>query len=273
MSAYSRLRRVAAASAFTLAGFGLYQQSSNASLVTLLNWAAVPDGGSPTFPVIDYTGTNLTTGIGAIGNGDGNLAPSLQLPGGLQVDTPFNVPIPYSFADSTFTGGTGYYDTTLTFSGLAAVGPASTSTVGPFVQDSQLLGNGSFTLTSTAPAGSVVLLTGNIAGASVVTGFQGGNAAAAFNADGVTYTGGLLVTGLSPAYILSDNDMSISMTGVSPAIGVNPLNGQLNAFNADATGLFDINVNDNVVPEPGMLSLLAFGVGSMAMRRARRRKS
>jgi hypothetical protein len=244
-------------------------------LVTLLNWAAVPDGGSPTFPVIDYTGSALTTGIGAIGNGDGNLAPSLQLPGGLQVDTPFNVPIPYSFTDSTFTGGTGYYDATLTFSGLAAIGPASTSTVGPFVQDSQLLGSGSFTLTSTsvAPASSVVLLTGTIAGASVVTGFQGGNAAAAFNADGVTYTGGLLVTGLPATYVLSDNDMSISMTGVTPAIGVNPTTGQLNAFNADATGLFDINVNDNVVPEPGMLSLLAFGVGSMAMRRARRRKS
>jgi hypothetical protein len=180
------------------AAFGLLSLggvSAHAALVEFVNWAAVP--ASATVPEINYDTTlGLQAGPGAIGNGDGNLPVTNQTPGGLQVDTIVNAPVPFSFPDSLFTGGTGYYDVTLSFTGLNPIGPASQQLVGPFTEDSQLLGTGTFTLTSTAPAGSVVLLTGTIQGATVVTGINGGNAAASFNADGVSYTGGVIAAAL-----------------------------------------------------------------------------
>lgn len=263
MLAKANMKRVISGSALALAGLA-FQSHVEASIVTLLNWAPVPDAGVP--DVINYAGS-LATGPGAVGNGDGNLPPTQQTPGGLQVDTPFNAPIPFSFPDSMFTGGTGYYDATLLFNGLAAVGAAQQLNIGPFTQDSQLLGPGSFTVISTAPAGSVVLLSGTIQGATVVTGIQGGNAAASFNADGVTYTGGAILAAASPnVYRYSGNDMSISMTDVTPNISINPTTGQLGNFTADATGLFDINT----VPEPATLSVALLGAGALAMRRRRK---
>jgi hypothetical protein len=259
-------KRVLASGALVLAGI-VVQPQAHASVVTLLNWAPVPDGGQPNFPAINYTATSpngLQTDIGAIGNGDGNLPPTSQLPGGLQVDTPFSAPIAFSFPDSTFSGGTGYYDATLQFTGLAPIGTAVQTPLGPITLDSQALGSGTFTLTSTAPAGSVVLLSGTIAAGSVITGDDGGMAGAAFNSTGVTYTGGVIAAALPAGYSLSGNDMSISMTGVIPAFGING-NDQLSAFTADATGLFDVHS----VPEPGMLSLGLVGAASLIMRRRR----
>jgi hypothetical protein len=239
--------------------------SAQAALVEFVNWAAVP--ASATVPEINYDTTlGLQAGPGAIGNGDGNLPVANQTPGGLQVDTVVNAPIPFSFPDSLFTGGTGYYDVTLSFTGLTPIGPASQQLVGPFTEDSQLLGPGTFTLTSTAPAGSVVLLTGTIQGATVVTGIAGGNAAASFNADGVSYIGGVIAAALPANAVLSGNDMSISMTAVEPPLGINPNTLQLASFTADATGIFDVNV----VPEPTTISLLALGTAALGFRRRRK---
>ena len=269
MLAKISLRRVVAGGALALAALGFQAHLSRASVITLANWAAVPDLGTGAAPVINYTGgavNGLETGPGAIGNGDGNLPPSQQTPGGLQVDSPMTAPIPFSFPDSMFTGGTGYYDATLIFTGLAPVGNAVKTPIGPVTIDSQGLGAGTFTLTSTAPAGSVLLLSGNIAPGSVLTGDDGGMAGADFNSSGVDYTGGILLGAAEAAgYSPLNNDMSISMTGVIPAFGVGA-NQQLNAFTSDATGLFDIHS----VPEPTTLALGLLGVGALAMRRSRK---
>lgn len=270
-------RRLCAAAVLASITFAFGPQLARASVISLASWAPVPNPGNNSFPEIAYnTTTGLQTGAGAIGNGDGNLPPTSQTAGGLETDTVVNAPIPFSFASSTFTGGTGYYDTSLTFTGLLPSGTAVQSVIspiGPIIEDSQLLGSGTFTLTSTAPSGSVVLLTGNISGATLVTGVDGGNSGATFNADGVTYTGGIIAAALPNYAILSGNDMSIGMTAVTPAFGINGQTGQLNSFTADATGSFDINLagSFNSIPEPATFSLLALGV-TLSLRRRRRNK-
>jgi MYXO-CTERM domain-containing protein len=265
MRSYSAWRKVLAVGALALAGFAFQSPSAHASI--LLNWAPAPDiiNGPPE---ISYTGANLQTGPGAHGNADGNLPLTNQTPGGLQVDSVLNAPIAYSFPDSMFTGGTGYYDVSLNFTGLAPSGPA-VQVGGPGGVDIQPLGAGTFTLTATpvAPDIGTVLLTGSIASANI-SGADGGAAGAVFDAHGVTYTGGVIFGAFPANFISSGNDFSISMTGVIPAFGINGQTGQLNGFNADATGQFDIQV---AVPEPTTLALGLIGVGALAMRRTRRR--
>jgi len=251
------------AGALAVAGVAIQSQPIHASVIELLNWAPVPDSIQPPFSEINYTGANLQTGPGAIGNGDGNLPPANQTPGGLQVDTTLNAPIPFSFADSIFTGGTGYYDVSLTFTGLAPVGAAFQA--GGI--DIQALGSGTFTFTATpvAPAAGITILTGTIAGADI-TGADGGQAGAVFDAHGVTYTGGAIFAAFPANFMPAGNDMSISMTGVIPQFGINAASHQLNPFTSDATGLFDVQV-----PEPATLSLGLIGVGALVLRRSRRR--
>ncbi|HTW94423.1 MAG TPA: hypothetical protein VMD30_06510, partial [Tepidisphaeraceae bacterium] len=150
----------------------IYPQFSKASVVELASWEPVPNTTSSAYPEIVYTsGVGLATGAGAMSNGDGNLPPSAQTPGGLETDTVAYNPQPYSFNSSVFTGGTGYYDTSLTFTGLAPSGFATQTANGPITQDSQLLSGGTFTLslTSAAPNSSTLpLLTGSIAPGSTI---------------------------------------------------------------------------------------------------------
>lgn len=254
-----------------LAFLGLATQRANAS-IELLNWAPVPDSVATE---INYdTTAGLATGPGAIGNGDGTLPVAGQTPGGLQTDTIVNVPgpIPGSFPSSLLTGGTGFYDTTLLFAGLAPVGAAQVINFGPFSEDSQALGPGAFALYSTTPAlygnpaTETLLLSGTIAGATVLTGVDGGNSGAVFNSQGVTYTGGAIFADFPSYYSASGNDMSVSMTAIAPPFSINGMSGQLNSFTADATGLFDINT-----PEPATLSIMTLVGGSLLMRRRRAR--
>jgi hypothetical protein len=246
---------------------------AKASLVQLASWMPIPNTTSSAYPEINYTAAGLQTGAGAIGNtpGDGNLPPSQQMPGGLELDTVAYAPVPYSFNSSIYTGGTGYYDTSLTFTGLAPVGPAQQINFGTFIQDSQALGPGTFTLTATdvSPVNSEVLLMGTVTGATLVTGVDGGTSGATFNADGITYTGGAIVASLPSYAELSGNDMSISMVTVNPPFGVSTQTGQLNPFTSNATGIFDLNLSgaNTSVPEPATLSVLALGAGSLMLRR------
>jgi hypothetical protein len=253
-----------------LAFLGLATQRANAS-VELLTWSPVPTSGATE---INYdTTAGLQTGPGAIGNGDGTLPVTAQTPGGLQSDTIVNVPLPIpgSFPSSLLTGGTGFYDTTLVFGGLAPVGSAvSINLGGGLYEDSQVLGSGTFALYSTTPAlygnpaTETLLLGGTITAATVVTGIDMGTSGAAFNSQGVTYTGGAIVTYLPSYAILSGNDMSVSMTTIAPPFSINGMTGQLNSFTANATGLFDINT-----PEPATLGIMTLVGSSLLVRRRR----
>jgi hypothetical protein len=255
-------------SCFVLLGFSF--SSALASPIQLLNWKPVPDAVG--FPEINYTGLNLQTDVGAQSNGDGLAPVTNQTPGGLQSETIVNAPAPGSYPSSVFTGGTGYYDTTLTFFGLAPLGPAIQAPLpGGILQDSQVLGTGQFQITSTNVGTPVVLLSGNITNA-VITGVDGGAAGAVINAHGVTYTGGIILgaPNFPAGATLTGNDMSISMTSVIPSFGVNGGTGQLNSFHADATGEFDINANDVVQPEPASLFLFVAASGLLIRNRRQR---
>jgi hypothetical protein len=249
----------------------IYSQVASASVVELGSWVPVPNTTNTAYPELVYTsGVGLSAGLGAISSGDGNLQPNSQLPGGLEADTVVYAPEPYSFNSSAFTGGTGYYDTSLTYTGLAPSGPATSS--GGI--DQQLLGGGTFTLslTSVAPASSQPLLTGTISpGSTIISGFDGSTSGAVFTANAVTYTGGAWVTALPSYAILTGNSFAISLTAVNPAFGVsgsNP-NYTLNSFNANADGYFDINLSgaNTQLPEPATLSLLFVGAGALGLRR------
>jgi MYXO-CTERM domain-containing protein len=245
---------------------------ASATPIELLNWAPVPDSVAPPFAEINYTGANLQTDVGALSNGDGNLPVTNQTPGGLQVDTIVTAPVPFSFPSSVFTGGTGYYDVSLTFTGLAPVGAATQTLLpGPMLLDAQVLGTGTFTLTATtAIAGApVVLLTGTVANA-VITGIDGGSAGAVIDAHGINYTGGVIFGAFDPTWLHNGNDLSISMTSVIPGFAINGASGQMNPFHADATGQFDINAPPGT-PEPASLVLALMGLAGLAVCRCRRR--
>ena len=182
--------------------------------------------------------------------------------------------------------------------GLVANGPAQQTVLpGPTVIDSQALFGGAFSIYSTAaptqpgnntlpvPAygtstlsnGSVLLLSGIIS-YGAIEGVDGSTAGATFSAMGITYTGGdiynALVADYGPNAVLSGNDLSISLTGVSPPFsiapgtyGTGPGDGQLSPFSAEATGLTDVTI----VPEPASASLLLVaGAGLLIRWRARR---
>jgi hypothetical protein len=251
-------RAILGAAALAMGLFGI--SSAGAAVITLLQWAPVPS--DPTPEIVYTAGVGLATGPGAIGNGDGNLPPAGQTPGGLETDTVVTAPIPFSFNSSIFTGGTGYYDTTLTFTGMAPAGPAIQIPIGPANEDIQPLGPGTFTLTSTAPSGAVLLMSGTITGANLITGVDGSTSSAQLDGNGVNYTGGLILANAPLGSVAAGNSMAISMTALTPPLGV--VGGVLQTFHADASGLFDINV----VPEPASIGLI--GVGLLMLKRRRK---
>jgi hypothetical protein len=204
-----------------------------------------PAGGAPVF----------RGALGATSNNDGNLPIQNQTAPGLDAETPFILAGPGAL-NNLISGTTHFLDSQLAFTGGLQANAPALFAGGAFIQP---LSPGTFELKSTGPA-PILLLSGNITAASFIVG--AGNSGAVFASQDITYTGGIIANAMVANGIpVAGNSMSISMTDVAPGFGINPNDGFLNDFSANATGLF------NAVPEPTSLSLLAMAFGSFFRRR------
>jgi hypothetical protein len=241
--------------------------SSVASATTIVDFKPVPT--SPTIPEFGFhrpAGGGppaFRSELGATSNSDGNLPPASQTAPGLDSETPFILAGPGAINDLV-AGTTGFYDSSFQFtSGLVATAAAQ-NVGGTFLQS---LSPGSFQIMSTTAGGPILLLSGNVATASVIVG--SGNAGAVFDANGVDYTGGIIFNAMvANNYSINTNSFSISMVDVTPTFSINPADGFLADFDANATGL--LSATQAPAPEPGSLTLLGLGMGLVGALRLRR---
>lgn len=215
----------------------------------LLEFKPVPV--SDAVPEVKWVGA-FDDALGSTGNADGNLPPNLQTPGGLRIETPLTIGGAIAGKSIGITGSTTFYDVTLIYNGLGAVG-------GPLVLGGtaiQGIGPGDFAFIGT---GGDVLLTGNIASATLVA--TVGSHAAGVQSGTITYTGGAIYNALLAAGGSPVGNMSVSMT---TGTAIAAVAGQaVLPFEADATGLFDTPR----IPEPTSLGLLALGAMALVSRR------
>jgi hypothetical protein len=264
-----RGKKLALAFAGAVASLGLAASSFGSMLV---DFKPLPV--TANIPELEWTGTNLAAGAGAVGNADGGLAPSLQSPPGLQIEAPFDVPgaIPGKVSIGGGTS-TAFYDVTLELSGLNA--NAAATSFGPLALQS--FGTGHFRLLSTDPdAGgpltSTTLLEGDITNGTI-TGLSPGTAGAVLSST-VTYTGGAIYSEFAANHGGQANGgtLSLSMLDIVPALGgtsIVPPNAfaTLNAFSANATGLF----SGVQVPEPASASIVLLSAVGLGLRRRTRK--
>lgn len=233
---------------------------ASAKADTIVSFSAIPP--TPGFPELAFNGSGLHVGTGAQGTGDGNLPVSSQVAGGLEINTPFNVPFVAGRGQTNNVGGsTTFFDVTLTLSGLSPSAPATTT--GPLI--AQPLNGGTFDLYSTAayPSLGTLLLSGTFGSATIDAISPSQSGAVLSNA--VTYTGGLIYDA-----ILAGGHIVPSTSGFSFSLNSSTNFSQgatfLNGFTADATGLFSANV----VPEPA--SVILFGLGAIGLIGVARRR-
>src|SRR3954463_9028922 len=164
-----------------------------ASAGTIVDFKPTPV--SPTTPEFQFSralGGGVPVFRGALGstsNNDGNLPLQNQTAPGLDSETPFVLAGPGSLND-LIAGTTHFFDSALIFTGGLQANAPAVNAGGTFIQQ---LSPGSFQLMSTGPA-PILLLSGNIASATFITGT--GDSGAAFNASGITYTGGIIFNAL-----------------------------------------------------------------------------
>lgn len=252
------------------AALGLCLAASSADAALLVDFR--PEPISPNQFEFSLSGLNLEEASGALGNGDGAADPTLQTPGGLFMQTPFNIPTILGLPVAAFGGvagpaGTVFYDTSLTFDDLNLNGPATRTEIipGSLYILSQNHVSGRFTLTTTDPAGptgSQVLLTGTI-GIAALTGAEGGNAGDV-QSNTITYDGGLIYDALVAAGGTATGSMSLTLTDTSAPFQQGPVEG-LQGFSAHMTGLF----STPAVPEPATMSVLALAMVRLLARRRR----
>jgi hypothetical protein len=244
-----RLLGVCAALALPM---GLASAASGAVLVDFKPFPA-----SPTTPEFSFNGTNLDEAAGSIGNLNGALPPAAQTAPGLQYDVPFALPPVTGSVFNPISGSTTLYDCSLAITGFAVAANAQ-NFFGTLVQP---LGAGDFTLTATD---GTLLLHGTVA-SSAITGANGGGAGAVFSANNVSYDSGLIFNALvANGGTTTGNDFSFSLLDVTPGFGINDSTNHLNAFTANATGLY----NADVLPEPTGLAVLgALAAGTLVRRR------
>lgn len=219
-----------------------------------------PNPVSPTLPEFSWTGPggNFVDNTGSHSDGTAGVP-------GLQIDTPLVVAAPVTAGETIDAFGSHFRDAAITLSSstnLATFQDTGAGILGG--QWFQTLTNGSFTITATD---GTVLLTGNVSGNFF--GSSLASSSAGFNGGTVAYTGGLIYNALVASGGVPTGDMSVSMTKINntgnpsnDAIGVTqtgPVDpfGQapatVSAFDADATGVFDVLS----IPEPASLGVLA----------------
>jgi hypothetical protein len=196
-------------------------------------------------------------GSGARGNGDGDLPPELQQPGGLTVETPFVIAHDVPGKTLNTAGTTTFRDATLTFARFRV-----SSRLVPVTPELNMLtmrpdGQASFRLLSTDPDGEagpiqqVLLLEGTFVEATILITHETDHSAiraGAILSDSVTYTGGLIHDAATAAGLPTPlaGAFSISLGNLLIVGGQSG-----DGFLADATGQFSANI-----PEPAALCLL-----------------
>jgi len=267
----SFIRRISCVLGVLLAFGGLAKNNLLAS--EIVSFAASPT--DPTLPDIQLTGTgagkSLTTGFGFTSNGDGLLPPAAQTSPGVDIFTPFTIPVPGSVVHPG--GQTDIYDSSISITNLVVSGLAAPDPLFPTLLVQGYAGNGTlsaaFTIFSTpAGGGPVLLLSGTLANATL-TGLAGTTATSVLSGT-VTYTGGVIDTALLAAgYSQNGGDMSLSLTSLTDPTTGNPEglsiagDGYIANANASATGLFDAAAT----PEPASLALVAMAALPLMRRR------
>lgn len=208
----------------------------------------------------------IGTGFGVPGPGDGQLPSAQQLPPGLLVVTPFNIPgIPGGINSPS---GTSFYDATLKILPVtpSALGFRPSGLAGSFAGIVvQPLGAARFEIWSTDPidaAGDVenpVLLLSGLAQTAEIKGLLGDVQGLTLSAL-VTYDGGeiLAASGFSGA----GGSFSWALNDVSPPLGIDPGTGYLIPFTANGNGQFSI-------PEPASMALLSLTALPLLRRKRR----
>jgi hypothetical protein len=245
-------------------------QADVAQATTIVNLQPYPQ--SDGFPAFLYTSGGLVGGTGSHSSGDGGLSPNMQLPGGLQIQTPFNLlPGTAPGEQNNADGSTTFFDATLAITNLTPTGSAVEVMPFPSVPgtDYQQLktSTSSFSITSTGTG--IPLLTGTFT-SGLLSGTDGSHSANVFT--DVTYTGGAIYNAMLANNFLTTGEATFNLQLINSTVGIENMQNVtpfILPFMANGQVLF--NSVPVTVPEPTTMALFAAGaLGLLAVGRRRR---